>query len=71
MTSLDQQNVTEKGVTMVNRIGKETQAELIGAIRKRYRDSSRKQKSKILDELSSLTGFHGKHAIRLIREQGD
>ena len=61
----------KKEATVVNRISKETQAELIGAIRERYRYSSKRQKSKILDEFSALTGFHRKHAIRLIREQGD
>jgi len=61
----------KKEATVVNRISKETQAELIGAISERYRDSSKRQKSKILDEFSALTGFHRKHAIRLIREQGD
>jgi len=54
---------------MVNRISKHAREELIGALRERYRDSSRIQRTKILDEFSELTGFHRKHAIRLLRRQ--
>jgi hypothetical protein len=54
---------------MANRISKKAQEEIVGALRERYRDSSRKQRSKILDEFNELTGFHRKHAIRLLRGQ--
>ncbi|MFC1482197.1 DDE-type integrase/transposase/recombinase [Myxococcota bacterium] len=40
--------------------------ELIQAMRTRYRRAARTEKSKILDEIESLTGFHRKHAIRLM-----
>jgi hypothetical protein len=54
---------------MVNRISKHAREELIRALRERYRDSPRNQKTKILDEFSEVTGFHRKHAIRLLRGQ--
>ena len=54
---------------MANRISKHAREELIGALRERYRESSRIQRTKILDESSELTGFHRKHAIRLLRRQ--
>lgn len=38
----------------------------IRAIRERYFKASKKEKSKILDELCAVTGFHRKHAIRII-----
>ena len=40
--------------------------ELIQALRARYRSAGRREKSLILDEIESLTGFHRKHAIRLM-----
>ena len=36
------------------------------AIRERYFKSSKSQKSKILDEFCKVTGFHRKHAIRIL-----
>ncbi len=56
---------------MVNQISKQTRQELIEAVSERYKDSSKKQKSRILDEISALTGFHRKHTIRLIRIGGN
>jgi len=44
-----------------------TRKELIAAVGARYRDSSRDAKHKILDEFVALTGYHRKHAIRVLR----
>jgi hypothetical protein len=44
-----------------------TRAELVGAIGERYRASARAEKRRILDEFVSVTGYHRKHAIRLLR----
>ncbi len=44
-----------------------TRKELIAAVGARYRDSSRDGKRKILDEFVALTGYHRKHAIRVLR----
>ena len=40
--------------------------ELLATIRDRYRASSRKDKSRILDEFIAVTGHHRKHGIRLL-----
>ena len=42
--------------------------ELVVAIGERYRGSFRWEKSRILDEFVALTGYHRKHAMRLLRE---
>ena len=49
--------------------------ELLDAVGDRYRMAERRQRSKILDEFVAVTGYHRKHAIRLlamrvIREKG-
>jgi hypothetical protein len=56
--------------TMSQRISKQAQGELVGALRERYRASKKGQKTKILDEFVILAGFHRKHAIRLLRGEG-
>ena len=40
--------------------------ELIRTIRSRYRESTKIEKSRILDELAAVVGRHRKHAIRLL-----
>ena len=40
--------------------------ELLATIRGRYRESSKKDKSRILDEFVAVTGHHRKHGIRLL-----
>ena len=52
---------------MSDRISKGAKEELIGALRGRYRISSKMEKTRILDEFKALTGFHRKHAVRLLR----
>jgi hypothetical protein len=44
-----------------------TRAELVVAIRARYLSAKRQERSRILDEFSAVTGYHRKHAIRLLR----
>lgn len=41
--------------------------ELVETIRSRYLKAKRAEKSKIIDELIANTGYHRKHAIRLLR----
>ena len=43
-----------------------TRSELIEAIIERYRSSGRAEKSRILDELVAVAGYHRKHAIRVL-----
>ena len=45
-----------------------TRKELVEAVRQRYGAASKPGKSKILDEFAALTGYHRKHAIRLLTE---
>ena len=40
--------------------------ELVATIRDRYRQSSKKDKGRILDEFTAITGHHRKHGIRLL-----
>ena len=42
--------------------------ELLATIRDRYRSSSKKDKSRILDEFIAVIGHNRKHGIRLIGE---
>ena len=46
-------------------ISKMVKQELLATIRDRYRSSSKKDKSRILDEFTAVTGYHRKHGIRL------
>ena len=45
--------------------------ELLATIRDRYRASSKKDKSRILDEFIAVTGHHRKHGIRLLGQSGN
>ena len=47
-------------------ISGETQIELLRLLRDRYKGSSKSDKTKILDEFVAVSGFHRKHAIRLL-----
>ena len=40
--------------------------ELCQSIKERYRRSTKKKKKKILDEFTAATGYHRKHAIRVL-----
>jgi hypothetical protein len=52
---------------MSRQISMATRAELLGAIGARYRESTGAEKTRILDEFVAVTGYHRKHAIRLLR----
>ena len=52
---------------MAGRVSMATKAELLAAIGDRYRASCRAERIKILDEFVAVTGYHRKHAIRLLR----
>lgn len=43
-----------------------TRKKLIAAVGRRYREASKSERSKILDEFTTLTKFHCKHAIRVL-----
>ncbi len=46
-------------------------AELLAAVGTRYRGAKRAERSRILDEFAAVTGYHRKHAIRLLSGGGD
>ena len=50
-------------------MGEEARIELVDALRERYRVALREVKGRILDELVAVSGFHRKHAVRLLRSQ--
>jgi hypothetical protein len=51
---------------MGTKLSKQTRRELLEALRERYRNASKLDKSKILDEFINIAGCHRKHAIRLL-----
>lgn len=52
---------------MVKKLSTPTRGELVRALGERYMESTKKEKTKILDEFSSVAGYHRKHAVRLLR----
>jgi hypothetical protein len=45
-----------------------TRDELVVAVGRRYARSDRAERGRILDEFTQLTGFHRKHAARVLRD---
>ena len=52
-------------------VSKMAKRELLATIRDRYRSSTKKDKSRILDEFIAVTGHHRKHGIRLLGKPDD
>ncbi|WP_442863149.1 DDE-type integrase/transposase/recombinase [Calidifontimicrobium sp. SYSU G02091] len=52
------------------KLSKQSRRELIDALRRRYRESSAADKARILDEFVAVTGYHCKHAIRVLGRSG-
>ena len=50
----------------MSKLEKDTQCELTTAVAARYRSATKQEKALILDEFTAVTGFHRKHAIRLL-----
>jgi hypothetical protein len=51
---------------MHNKISREARAEVLGALRERYQQAPKHEKTKVLDEFVAVAGCHRKHAIRLL-----
>ena len=51
----------------MRRISMVVRDELVAAIAERYLRADRTERGRILDELTAITGFHRKHAMRLLR----
>jgi len=43
--------------------------ELLAAVANRYRAAGRREKGRILDELTATTGWHRKHAVRALSQR--
>jgi hypothetical protein len=48
-----------------------TRRELVEAIQKRYQHARLAKKTAILDEFIEVTGYHRKHAVRLLGSNGE
>ena len=55
---------------MVGEISTVTRTEVLGAIRNRYLEASKRDKSRMLDEFVALVGCHRRHAVRLLNQAG-
>ncbi|MBF5089847.1 transposase family protein [Novosphingobium sp. NBM11] len=53
----------------MRKVSMATRRELIEAVGARYRSADRASKGKVLDEFVAITGFHRKHAMRLLRAE--
>ena len=53
---------------MAGEISLATRTEVLGTIRCRYREASKKDKSRMLDEFVAIVGCYKKHAARLISD---
>src|SRR6266700_1066705 len=51
----------------MRRISMAVRDELVAAISGRYSQADRTERGQILDEFTAITGFHRKHAMRLLR----
>jgi hypothetical protein len=54
---------------VTRQISMTTRKELVAALQLRYSSAAFGDRIKILDEFVALTGYHRKHAIRLLREK--
>ena len=54
---------------MMRRVSMATRDELVAAVGQRYARADRAQRGRMLDEFTQLTGFHRKHAARVLARQ--
>ncbi len=56
---------------MDNKISTQEKTKLVRVLGQRYRESSKMAKTQILDEFIAVSGYHRKHAIRLLPGKTD
>ena len=56
---------------MVSEISTATRTEVLEAIRGWYREASKRDKSRMLDEFVAMVGCHRKHAVRLLGQRDE
>jgi hypothetical protein len=54
---------------MAGNISVGARREVVSAVAERYRSAGRGEKGRILDELTAVTGWHRKHAVRALRAE--
>ena len=52
---------------MAGNISMGARREVVSAVAERYRSAGRREKGRILDELTAVPGWHRKHAVRALR----
>src|SRR3954452_24666258 len=55
------------GGAVMRRVSMATRDELVAAVIERYSKGTRAEKGRILDAFVAVTGFHRKHAMRVLR----
>ena len=55
---------------MVAEISTATRTEVLEAILGRYREASKRDKTRMLNEFVAMVGCHRKHAVRLLGQSG-
>lgn len=56
---------------MGTKLSASARQQLVQAIGERYREGSKEDKVRILDEFVAVTGFHRKHSIRILNRSGE
>jgi len=64
-------NAGSESKRMARRISMAGRTELLEAVSTRYGGVTRSERSRILDEFVAVTGYHRKHAIRLLASLGE
>ena len=59
------------GIGVAGGMSRKAEQELLAAIRERYRKSSKRDKTRILEEFITVTGHHREHGIRLLTQSGE
>lgn len=60
-----------RGIRVAGGMSRMAKQELLAAIRERYRGSSKRDKTRILDKFITVPGHHRKHGIRLLARSGE